>query len=98
MKEDDEMDEEILSVATQSEYRYECMRILRKDVKLSSREAYAYMMDGWAYPKAVADDWGITLDELDKIYERAKKKIRATGKTDKEIFGKYYFISTTFVS
>lgn len=80
------------------EKREQCMKILRKEVGLSSREAEAYVMRAWAYPGALAEEWGISWGELDAIYTAAKQKIVATGKSDKELFGQYYMPRTTFVS
>ena len=66
-----------------------CMYQLQRKAKLSFKEARAYLCVNWEHPTTIAEEYGITKNEVHNLMRRSKKKVDATGLTDEEIFGEY---------
>jgi len=64
-----------------------CIKILR-EIGLTQREADAFLSHRWDMPEGLAEHWGISTDEFDAIFDSAQAKVAATGKSERELFGK----------
>jgi hypothetical protein len=80
------MEKKILS--RRGKYDY-CIKVLQNEVGLTHKEARAYLSKRWEPPRGLAEHWHMSLDEVYDFIKASEEKVKATGKSESELFGEY---------